>query len=124
MLDMMRSLATENLGLTPITCADAAFRRDPTNACYAAPYSADEFMTKAETLLTSKGFSSVTGWRDDYGVASTAVQYRGTPQRIGMYYARPTSFWDQPRYAELRALKAQGQVMVSVSETDPAERAE
>ncbi|MFB9993853.1 hypothetical protein ACFFLM_17990 [Deinococcus oregonensis] len=122
LLDRVRALATEDLGLTPITCVDEVFKTDPEVACYSAPHDAEAFMSKVNAALNARGFKSVTGWRDDYGVASLILQYGDVPREISMQFERPTEFWKLPRYDILRKTGAQGAVVIGVSDDDPADR--
>lgn len=117
LIELMNSLATEQLELRAIECVDDAFQGRADTFCYAAPYDADEFGQRVDRL---KGFRSVTGWRDDYGVLSAALQYGDVPREIGVNFERPNRFWALDGYEALR--EAQGQVVIVVTDDNPAAR--
>lgn len=66
------------------------------------------------------GFRSVTDSRDDYGVLGGALQYGEVPREIGVNFERPNRFWALDSYEALR--DAQGQVVIVVTDDDPAGR--
>ena len=120
LLSYMKTVGEDQLGLIKIDCLEPQEQhRENELICFAAPYDAEEFMSRVDSL---KDLNDITGWRDDYGTASKATQYQQIPHEVGFIFTRPNNFWDMPVYQPLRKLNAQGYVSIIVTDDDPKTR--
>lgn len=106
-------------GLTPVRCPEPFQQKS--GRCYAASQTAEAF-SKQVDAVGPQVFRSITGWRDDYGVRNTVIEYKGQPYEVGIGFVRPNTFWDGPEYTELVRLKARGYVDISVADEKPRDR--
>lgn len=119
LMSTMKQVATTELRLIPVQCVDPAFQNLPDTFCYASKEPAEAWGARIDALPE---FRNLTGWRDDYGVLSAALQYKDVGREVGVNYVRPNSFWELPKYDELKSHDAQGYVILTVTDDDPGTR--
>lgn len=116
----LRQLAEEAWALKPLACPKE-FELEGGNMCFSVDEEAEEFGSRVEAV-ESDTLRPITGWRDDYGTLSGIFEYKGQPYEVAIRFTRPTTFWDQPNYAELVERKSKGYVSILVTDEPPRDR--